>query len=495
LSAGASAPRAGAARATSKKKNPRYQEAFRSLRQLMREVLQEGNFKKLIAYIEQAAQGRQVSLTPAVLDKILQGVEDYRTKEILVICSEYVRSAIKRRGKTSGRFDAWVNKFATPEQATPIPELTLAEKSKPATPQPVASGNGAPSAVGQDEVERPNGSAVSWLLSELDQPVAASETSTGWPVSLAATVGLDRTSQITICVGCNVRSLLKELQRVEEVLKSVDKAGRFPPRTWSIESGWLAESATEASVIELSDSDLAKFSKDTVEGVVQRHFERHSSNPTSSLVLASPASAASAARRIASVLRDSVDASRGSVQLLKRVEPTLNGRSLRSADTQYLDLIRGVDAMKATDQEVLAQARTPRLQTLLRWLSGKTSDENFFGQLTPRDLKLVIFSGRLGLGNDRPAPNAIHRSASLLRAAAGNPDLLYALGSLPIEPEIVEAMIHSPVHVRAVAGLITKDEMLAVPAPWFQKPIDTWRHGRGLSVGGGKRNGCKQRPD
>lgn len=460
----------------------------------MDEDLQENNFNKLNAYVEKIVRDRQLfSLTAPVLDKIVQGVEDNRTRKILVICSEYVQNAFAKRGEKSPRFDAWVNKFAAAEQAAPISELGVAEQSKLATLQPLSPGSGKPSAVGEDEVERPDGSAVSWLSrAEPDQPVTTSEASTGWPVSFAATVGLDRTSQIAICVGCSARALLEELLRVEAVLTSVDVDGRFPARAWSIESGWLAESVTDASIVELSDSDLAKISKDTVEGVVQRHFERHGDNPTSSLVLASPASAAAAAHRVASVLRASAGASHGaSVELLKPAAPILDGRNLRNADAEFVDLIRDVDAMKGTDQEALARARTPRLQSLLRWLSGKTPDESFFGQLTSRDLKLVILSGRLGLGDARPSPNAIHRSTALVRAAAGNPDLLYAFGSLPIEPEIVERLIHSPSHLRAVAGLITRDEMLAVPAPWFQKPIDTWRHGRGLNIRGDKRDGCK----
>jgi hypothetical protein len=450
----------------------------------MREELQEYTFKTLKPYIMETVD---FSLTPAVLDKIVQGVESDRTKKILVICSEYVRNAFEKRGEKSPRFDAWVNRFAVPEQAAPIPDLIVAEQDQPAAAHPLAPASSTPSAVDGDEGERSGRSAVSWLSrSEPDHLGARYEASTGWPVSLAATVGLDRTSQVAICVGCNARALLEEFLRVEAVLKSVDKAGQFPPRTWSIESGWLAESATEASIIELSDSDLAKTSKDTAEGVVQRHFERHSGNPTSSLVLAIPASAASAAHRVAGVLKGFVGASRGaSIELLKPVEPTFYGRSLPSADAEFLGLIRDVDAISVTRHEVLAQAHTPRLQNLLRWLSGKTPDENYFGQITSRDLKLVILSGRLGLGYDRPPPNAVHRSTALVRAAPGNPDLLYALGSLPIEPEIVERLINSPIHVRAVAGLITRHEMSAVPAPWFQKPIDAWRHGRGLNARGG----------
>ena len=497
LNAGAGGPRAGAAKTTSKKKNPKFDEAFQRLREIMRKELQEPTFKALTPYIMKTAKDRQLfphaPLTTENLKKIVQGVQDDRTNDVLIACSEYVRTnLIKKRGKTSARFDAWVNEFAAPEQTSPEPEAAVVEQDAPATP-PAARASTPAVAAGEDE--RADGHVVSWLFrTETDHLGSAPQASTGWPVSLDATVGLDRTAQVAICVGCGADALLRALLRVEAVLKSVDKAGEFPPRAWSIERGWLAESAAEAAIIELSASDLAKISKDTVEGVVQRHFERHSVNPTSSVVLAIPASAASAALRVADVLRGSIGADYcASIDLLTNAASDVDRRRLRNADAAFLDIIRDANAMDSKHQEAIGTVTTERLRDLHNWLSGKTPDEKYFGQLNSRDLKLVMLSGRLGFGSDRPSPNAVHRSTALVKAAAGNCDLLYALGSLPIEPETVEELIHSPIHVRAVAGLVTTDEMLAVPVPWFRKPISTWRHGRGLSVWGDKRDGLKQR--
>lgn len=473
----------------SKRKNPKYQEAFKRLREIMRAELQEYNFKNLKDYVNETVREKTLfSLTPDVLDKIVAGQDDYRTEEVLIICSEYLRNALIKRNKKSRQFDNWVKEYASSDDATPTIEIAAGGQKPLTGHEQVAPANGSSFAVNEEESEQSGGSAISWLYRyEQDGSTATSEVLNGWPVSFAAAIGLDRTAQTAICVGCNARTLLNELLRVEAVLKSVDKAGQFTSRTWSVENGWLAESATEASIIDLSASELIKISRDTVEGVVQRHFERHSGNPASSMVLIIPASAASAAQRVANVLSGSVGPEEClSVDLLRSFNPTVNDRNLRRADADFMGLIFDADAMKDTYQ-VLTRARTPRLQNLLQWLNGETSDENFFGRLTSRDLRLVICSGRLGLGNDRPSPNAIHRSVALIRAAADNQDLLYALGSLPVEPEIVEQLIRSPIHVRAVAGLITKDEMMAVPAPWFQKPIDTWRHGRGLKVRRGQK--------
>lgn len=477
------APRDGGGKEKGKKKNPKYEEAFSRLRLILREELLEYTFQALRKYVLKSYDDRNpFALSESVLDKILAGNDDARTPEVLTICAEYVRSALTRRSRESLRFDTWAMEFAPPGSSVADLKLPEIEGNGPAIEQ----ANVAHTVADNGDARHDNSGAVSWLLrSRHDESVNQVSSSLVWPVSLAASVGLDRTSQVLICVGCSASALLNELMRVEEALKSVDVIGRFPQRAWSIGSGWLAEAATPGIIIDLSDTDLATISKDTIEGVVQRHFEHHRGEPAPSLVLASPAAAAAPARLVADALRSSrKTVAIASVDFLRPVSHIAAPKNLRSADIQFLDLVRDIDSMRATPQEALARAQTRRLQNLVTWLGGEISDDTYFQGLTARDLKIVVLSGRLGLGDTTPTPNAVRRSTALIREAASNSDLLYALGSLPIVPEIIDELMRARVDVRAVAGLITRDEMLAVPVPWFRKPVESWRHGRGLHFRG-----------
>ena len=475
---------------TGKQKNPEYEKAFKALRRIMSRDLQELNFGPLKKFVLETVRAEELFiLTDHTLDKIVAGNEDHRTKNVLSICAEYVRKALEKRGDKSADFDRWVKEFAMTDQAVPIIETISGKQDEPTTPQLVGPETSTPTVLGLVQGKQTGGLSISWLSRiELRYSSATSESPTGWPVSLAATLGLDRTSQVTICADCTAQTILKELMRVEMVLKTFDKPDEFPSRTWSIESGWLSESGTNSCIIELSGSDLTNINRDIVQGVVQRHFDQHSPSP--SLVLVIPAGAAEPTRRIFEMLTEMTGANLGaSVQLLKPA--VANFRNVRSSDTNFLGLIHDFDSMKISQEDALAQATTSRLRKLLGWLSGMIDDEHYFGQLTTRDLKLIILSGRLGQGDAKPSPNAIHRSNALVKAATNNSDLLYGLGSLSVEPEIVQTLIHAPIHVRAVAGLLKKDEMSAVPAPWFQRPIDNWRHGRVLNTWVGSANNSR----
>lgn len=307
----------------------------------------------------------------------------------------------------------------------------------------------------------------------------------GWPTSLAASVGLDRSSQITVCIGCSAHALHLELMRVEDVLNSLDEANRFPSRNWTRASGWFSKTKSDSAIIELTVSDFATLSRDTVEGVVQRHFELNGEAPAPALVIAVPHHAELLAYKVVNILR-SISTLEGKILidvLTSKIDKTFTSE-LREFDGEFISLINEFNSASLSRQLRPKFINNERFENLNRWLSGTISDKCYFSKLGIRDTRLILESGQLGFGASGLTHNAIRRSSALVESAANNHDLLFAIGSLPVERDIVQILINSPVHVRAVAGLIARKEMQAMPVEWFGKPIEAWRHGRILKFFG-----------
>jgi hypothetical protein len=341
----------------------------------------------------------------------------------------------------------------------------------------------------QQQIELPPQSPVPWLyrpeaFASSDKPDPARPLGPVWPVSWSATVGLDRSPQVTICSGVGGAALLADLKRVEAVLASKDTADRFARRAWSLATGFLEESDTEAVVKQIQPNELRRISKDVLVGVVQRHFERHGGSLGASIVLALPSEEVGSAGEVAEILeRGSIQVDYGvGIDVLERPTGVWDGEGMRSLDASLFRIICDFDKAGTLDrsEELLNGTKTIRSQRLIGWLRGEISDDEYLSAVHVRDLRIAVLAGRFGKSGHRPTPNAIRRSLALVRAASVNPSLLFALGSLSTEPALVALLLDAPVVVRAVAGLVTPAESSAKPTPWFRSPVDSWRHRRAL---------------
>jgi hypothetical protein len=301
-----------------------------------------------------------------------------------------------------------------------------------------------------------------------------------WPVSVGATVGLDRSRQITVCVGVDPQQLLDELIRVEKTLQMRDRTNTFGRRDWMGSDGLRIGYHGDSVVRHFTTADLKSLRTDLLEGIVESHFVRRDDSVGKSLVLVFPLGADATARHISNALKGSpVIKDAVSVELLGR-EAGLEPKS--APDAEWHRLMIDFETLENTPSIPEALVRTPRKRLLADWLLGKVEDEDFFSKSDVRDVRLALLAGRFGRSGEYPPPNAIRRTVALARSASVNPKLLFVFGSLPVTPEFIDVLVAAPPEQRAVAGLISIAEMSHQVPPWFHSPIVHWRHGRLLNV-------------
>jgi hypothetical protein len=441
---------------------------------------------------------KKIGTSPTSLDQAFNGRRGALRPKILELCAEYIDAGLSERGARDLTLEDLLREILAPlNGAAAIPVQSGIEEDLPAVETEIVSASveARPAKHGRrdDQDVHSARSGIPWLRRAdplTDYGGSAPPFMSAWPVSWPATVGLDRGRQITIAAAGEVQVLLDELRRVEALLADKDATGRFPRRTWSLHSGWYAESETAGMVVELT-SDLERRSKDVIEGVVQRHFERHDGSPAASLVLIFPLDGIATACRVAATL------SKGNIEtvcdatidLLVNDHRSWTVDGVRSAEAEIFRVITEFEHLEPASafRETLSGAASPRSRRLLEWLEGRISDVDYLSTISTRDLRMAVLAGRFGKSGARPTPNAVRRSTALIEAARGNSSLFHAFGSLPVEAGIVDRLVSAPTLVRAVAGLVTFDEARAVPLPWFNQPVDTWRHGRLLRPGGRQR--------
>lgn len=320
------------------------------------------------------------------------------------------------------------------------------------------------------------GGSFPWLWRDL---TSGNDGTSPWPVSVGATVGLDRSRQITLCVGVDAQLLLDELVRVENTLEQVDAARKFGRRQWT-RVDRLALGNSNSVVMDFTQMDLDRLSADRLLGIVEEYFAAKDSEVGRSMVLVFKSTGREKAREISRTLNAMRVDCRPALSVEELIVDVSNSPLLTSRrDANWFRLIKEV--VEGVPQYPAELVDGKRGTDFANWLSGTLADQDFFAECDVRDISLALLAGRFGRNGEYQVRNASQRTLALARSAYANRALLALFGSLPITRDLIDLLVVSPQIQRYVAGLVSIEEMGCRIKPWFNEPVQYWRLGRPLT--------------